>query len=216
MNVIFVIILNVFELVASLTGFYYWGRIKNSYWRYFPVYLGVIFLTEIVAEYLLYFRSEVNLNISIYRYWAIPLQLFFYYWLYYKYFKGKKFASLPVYFSVIYFAAFLSDRIFDNLNKQFDEISYSVGSILLLILIFCFISAFTRSREIFRYKSSRMFWVTIGLLLFYIGSLPYWPIRTYLFNHYPDLGMKLFYFQFILNYVMYIFFIFSFIWGKER
>jgi hypothetical protein len=213
----FIIVLNIFEALACITGFLYWKKIRNSYWYLFPVYLAIIVLTELTGEYLLHVKKDLDVNIALYRYFGVPVQFFFFYWLFYQYFKSTKRNKWPLYSAAIYLASWLTDLVYlSSFKLYFDSFSYAVGCILLLVLLLIYFTRFIKSDELLHYKSSMMFWVCMGIFIFYIGSLPFWGLRTTLYRQYPDFFYTYWYTQYGLNYLMYILFSVSFIWGKPK
>ncbi len=214
---LFIIVLNVLELFACLVGFLYWNKIKNTYWKWFPIYLATIVLTEITGEYLLHVEKDLATNIAIYSYFGIPLQFFFFYWLFYQQFKNTKNSKWPLISAAIYLICLIADLFYiSKIKFYFESFSYIIGCIFLLILLLMYFTRFTRSDEIIRYKSSMMFWVCVGLMLFYIGAMPFFAFRTALYKQYNDFFYVYWYVQFGLNYLMYLLFIVSFIWGKPK
>ncbi|HET6993535.1 MAG TPA: hypothetical protein VFI06_01075 [Chitinophagaceae bacterium] len=211
-----VIVLNILELVACITGFLYWRKVKDTYWRWFPVYLATIVLIEVTAEYFLYEQRNAEVSLGIYQYFGIPLEFLFFYWLFYRYFDKKN--RWPLYSAAIYIACWLLDIFYlGHLSLYFESVSYGVGTILLLILLFQFFMQFARSNDVLKYRSSMMFWVALGIILFYMGTLPFYELRNTLYR----MDDKTFFFvywyiQFGLNYLMYILFVLSFIWGKPK
>lgn len=219
----FVIVLNVLECAAAITGFIYWQKIRQSYWRWFPVYLMIIALSEIAGEYMSYVKNNAKANIAIYSYWVIPLEFLFFYWLFYQFFNKSSFKKWAVYAAIIYLLFWFSDIfswppfLYSNeVTKLFDSFSYSVGNLLLLILLLIFFIMFTKSDAILNYKDSIMFWVCLGLLIFYLGSMPFYGIHSTLSENYYDFFLVYWRIQFILNYIMYSLFIIAFVWGKSK
>src|ERR1700733_13083217 len=107
----FTILLNIFECIACITGFLYWKMIRQSYWRWFPVYLAIVVLTELFGKYAVYIKKDAALNTAIYNYWGIPMEFLFFYWLFYQYFRrssanGNKW---PLYSAAIYLLCWLSE-----------------------------------------------------------------------------------------------------------
>lgn len=213
----FIIILNIFEALACLAGFLYWKKIRNSYWYLFPLYLGIIVLTEFTGEYFLHVKKDLDLNIAVYRYFGIPVQFFFFYWLFYQYFKSIKRNKWPLFFGAIYLASWVFDLTYmSRIKLFFDSFSYVIGCIMLLVLLLIYFIRFVKSDELLQYKSSMMFWVCLGVMIFYIGSLPFWGLRTTLLMKYPNLFYVYWHIQFVFNCMMYILFSVSFIWGKPK
>lgn len=212
-----VALLLIFEISAAVTGLASWNKLKNSYWRMFPIYLCIVVFIELVGGYYAFIQRDTAINLKWFRFFAIPLQFLFFYWLYHQYFKKRIKSELPKICLGVYCAVFLFDQ-FQTFykNKWFDDISYSVGSILLLILVFKFISVFVNSPELKVFKKSKMFWVSLGILIYYVGSLPYWPVRVYLNENYPELFIFMFTLMYLLNYIMYSLFIVAMVWGKSE
>jgi hypothetical protein len=61
-----------------------------------------------------------------------------------------------------------------------------------------------------------MFWVCLGLMLFYIGTIPFFAFRKVLYVEHRDFFYVYWYIQFGLNYLMYLLFILSFVWGRPK
>ena len=75
---------------------------------------------------------------------------------------------------------------------------------------------FLRSDQVLNYRNSRMFWISIGLLIFYLGSLPLYGVWNTLAKNYPAVFNTYWMVLINLNYLMYISFSISFIWGKQK
>ena len=214
----YIILLNIFELLACVTGLFYWRKIRNSFWQWFPVYLGVIFLTEMTGEYLLFVKRDLSANIFLYTYFGIPAQFFFFYWLFYQYFKIKKSnRKWSLISTAIYLVALIADLTYISKHEfYFESFSYVIGCLFMLILLLIFLFGFTNEEEIVNYKKSMMFWVCIGLLIFYIGATPFFAFRSKLYKENTAFFYVYWYVQFGLNYLMYLLFTVAFIWGKPR
>ncbi|MBV1924379.1 MAG: hypothetical protein KUG68_10175, partial [Flavobacteriaceae bacterium] len=69
------------EFFSALVGLIYLFRLKNSYWKWFSIYL--IFI--VFQEYFWFNNNSSLLNITKQEYYAffgIPIQYLFMYWLY--------------------------------------------------------------------------------------------------------------------------------------
>ncbi len=219
----FTIILNIFELAACIAGFLCWTKIRNSYWRWFPVYLAAIFLTECAGKYALQVRNDLVLNVAIYKYWGIPIQFFFFYWLFHMKFNENSKNRWPLYAAAIYLLSLLSDIFswpgffYANISKSgFLASSYAVGTILLVLLSLIYLFKFVKSDEAISFRSDMMFSVSLGLLLFYMLTLPFDMLRTTLYHNYREIFFIYWHAQYILDDMMYLMFIVAFVWGKIR
>lgn len=209
--------LNFFELFAFITGLSYWKKIKHSYWKWFVIYLGFIVVLEITAKYIGYVLENIKLNGDLYYFFGLPVQFFFFYWLFYKWFENRSEKVWPIIGAAVYVLAWLADFFFlRGIRLWFSSFSYTVGNIVLLVLIILFFLKFINSNEILGYKFSMMFWVCIGLILFYLGTFPFYALRNTLYLHYKNIFYPYWDTNFVLNYLMYIFFTLTFIWGKPK
>jgi hypothetical protein len=206
--------LNLFELMACVTGFIYWKKIRSSYWRLFPIYLLVIVCVEVLGAF-----TEGDFNINLYSYFGIPIQFLFFFWLFHQYFKPLPPVIWSIIATAVYIISLVTELIFlRNETLFFSSLSYTVGNVMLAILVLIFFSRFISSEKILGFKSDMMFWVSLGLLIFYLGSLPFYGLYNTIRDDtkYPGLLATYWSVQMIFNYLMYTFFTISFIWGKPK
>ncbi len=214
-NEIYRYTLNAFEIGAALTGFANWKKLKNSYWRFFPIFLLLIFINEIIGKIINLYSQPVNA--AFYRYYGIPVQFLFYFWLFYNYFKKTKFSKWPLVGVATYIISWLLEMFFLKLKDiWFMSFSYTIGNIILLVMIIVFFVMFINSDEILDYKKSLMFWTALGLIVFYLGTFPLYALRNTLVLHYPKVFYTYYYVSFFLNYCMYLLFITGFICHKPK
>lgn len=206
-----------FELLAAATAIMYWNKVSESYWKWFVVYLVTIALSETIALYVGYQLQDKQLNAFINIYFNIPLQFIFFFWLFYKWFgqsnkKSWAMAGCAGYiFSVLFELFFLKGK-----QLWFFSFSYIVGNIFLLLLTILFFYGFILSDKVLHYRSSRMFWVCCGLLVFYMGSLPMFGLWNTLATNYPAVFNRYWMVVMNLNYLMYVSFAISFIWASRK
>jgi hypothetical protein len=205
------------ELAASITGFMNWRKIRHSYWKWFPLYLLLIVLVEITGIYALYGLKESDLNSRIYLYFGIPLQFFFFFWLIAQYLKPYRESKWPLFGAAIYLLSWMADiGYFSGKAFWFSSFSYTAGNLVLLVLILLFFNRFIKIEVILRYQSSIMFWVCVGLLVFYLGTFPFFAFRKVLQQDFKTIFSYYWYIFMALDYLMYIFFILAFKWGKPN
>lgn len=211
------LVLNFFELLACVVGFIHWKKYNNSHWKWLIIYLAIITFTELIAEYCGYVLKDLQLNTRINFFFSIPIQFLFFTWLFYKWFELRKGKKWPLLGAGIYLVSLLAELLYFNDKKLwFLSFSYTTGNIVLLVLALLFFYNFIRSDEILTYRHSMMFWVCLGLLFFYLGSLPLFGLWNTLAGEYPNLFNAYWIVQMSLNYLMYIFFSIAFVWGKPN
>ena len=186
------IALYICEAVAAITGFLSWKKIGNSYWKWFPVYLLIIFSIEIITESLFNISANYEFNIIIHEYFSIPLQFFFFLLAFLQRLRCTRISMYPVVGMFIYLTALVIDFIFfQNRLWWFMSFSYTIGNTVLLVLAILYFIKLVSGELILKYSSIMMFWVTLGLLIFYLGSFPLYGMyntlaakHSSLFNNY--------------------------------
>jgi hypothetical protein len=204
--------LNFFEILACITGFIYWKKIRNTYWKWFPVYLSVIVGIELTGKVL-----PKDINVILYGYFGIHVMFFFFFWLFLKYFKDTRERNWPLIGMATYSLAWLMEMLFlKETTLSFFSFAYTFGNVILAIFVLLFFIRFINSDRILGYRSDMMFWVCCGLLIFYLGSLPLYGLWNTLSKKYFDVFNTYWIIHMALNYTMYIFFSIAFIWGKPK
>lgn len=204
------------EIAAFLTGLVYWKKIKDTYWKWFTLYLLFIVITEFIGWYLLVIDSPEK-NQAFYNYFEIPTEFLFFFFLFNQSYKTSKYKWLPIACTVIYLLSWMMDILyFSKLEFFFYSFSYTVGNLLLLVLILGYFIRLVTSDAILGFRQDMLFWVGTGMLIYYLGSFPYYGLRNTLIKNYQDAHVTYTYIMYVLNCLMYIMFSFSFIWGKPR
>ena len=208
------------ELLACLTGLFYYNKVKNTYWKYFPFYLVFIVCSEITGTYLDFkYTNNIYYNINYFVYFGLPAEFVFLFMLFYSSAGTSKTRFLPLIFNFSYLIVWLIGILFlRSKSVYFDAISYTFGNLLLLILILRFFIQLVTSDDIVNFRQNMLFWVSFGLLLFYLGSFPYyclindhkiWITHRIIMDKYKIVVNG-------LNSLMYLMFTISFIWGKPN
>ena len=205
--------LNFFECLACITGFIYWHKLRTSHWKWFPIYLATILITELTGKYI----QNVSLNLNLYKFFGLPVQFLFFFWLFAREADRKGFKRLVYWGTFIYVASWLTDVFYlSTLKFWFSSFSYTIGNIILVLIICRFFFNFINTDAIINYKSSMIFWVTAGLIIFYLGTLPFFGLRNILYYNYRNIFWIYNYIQYVLDCFMYLFFSIAFVWGKPK
>lgn len=200
-------VLNFLEIAACITGFISFKKLKNTYWKWLPFYLFFIVCLEFTGRY---FASteQYAANLLLFKYIGFPAQFFFFYFMFYKhrYYTNK--SGLVVAGGIIYLTSIIIETIF--LEKKyywFHSFSYSVGNVILLVLLLTYFFTLIKGKDILYFSNSLMFWFSLGLLVYYLGTLPYWALRNMLIMKYRSVFESYSYVMLVLNYCMYLLFI---------
>lgn len=198
------------EGIAALTSIIYFNRVKKQYWKYFALYLITIFLCESAVKW-----GEKPLHINrvlFYNYFVMPLQFIFFYWLYAK--KSLKKTKLFYTFSATHLLSYIPSLLFFPDNKIVFSFNYTFGCLFLMILVIMEYYKQVNSSEILKFSTNKMFYINLGVTLFYIGTLPFMTFMSLLWQYRNIWDLYFAYFQ-VSGAVMYILFASSFIWGKQ-
>jgi hypothetical protein len=199
------------EFIAALVALFYLFKLKKSYWKWFSIYLIVIFLQE-------YFwignKSKYLISrLEYYTFFGFPLEYFFFYWLYaYKSLKKK---MLFWTCCLIFVMIFVMLRISITLEETNLLMTHIGTSILIILLIMEFIKQI-KNDDILKFRENKMFYINLGLVLFYIGSFPFQIFARELHNHHRSIYDIYYSYFLVSNSIMYLLFAASFIWGKTR
>lgn len=202
----------VIEYFASLTAVLYYKKLKNSYWKWFVIYLVIIFFNENFGDFICKLLN-ISRN-SFYNYYGIPIQFIFFFWLY----ALKSFQSIYLFLTTLFIyliSLLLNQYLIENFSV-FQSFSYLAGTILLFLLIAIEFIKQLRSSDIISFKENKMFYINLGVFLFYIGSSPFYSLYPLLKTENVNVWRFYLNLSLIFNCLMYSLFISSFIWGKQK
>ena len=206
------------EILSCIAGFIAMPSLKNSFWRWFPFYLIVLVVGELLGHYLAFVPGLNKYNPMLFNFILCPLQIIFFNWLLYKNVDkyNKKKAAWVLYGIVIYSICLVIDWIFiPDTSLWVSTFSYSVGMLTILFAIMVFFYYYINSEDIIVFKKDMAFWVCLGLFLYYVATLPFEGLRNTLHQQ-PPLFMQLWYIYMLLACFTYVSFIISFVWARPR
>jgi hypothetical protein len=211
------IITIVFEVIAMCAGFYRWKKNKGTVLNVFTVYLAVIVLCETTSNRLLYYKYNMTVN-YLATFFTIPLEFFFFFYFFSKLIKTKAAAKYGILITVIGLTIFMFEEFILKTHKKyfFMSLFYSVSNVFLLIFVIWFFLKFLKSENLLDYKRNPAFWISTGVLLFYLGTFPLFAMFNSLLEWNKRLFLNYYTVQFWLNWMMYSCFAIAFIWGKPK
>jgi hypothetical protein len=198
-------------LAAIISIFSYYKNAANNLWKYFVFYLVFVFLCEIFGKYGGHWITFSKAQ--FYNYFVIPLQFFFFYWLYAV--KSLKKKGLFTILSLLYLISFIPSEFYFKGSKIIFSFNYTFGSLILMVLVLMEYYKQITSSDIINFNKNRMFYINLGVTLFYIGTLPFWTFY-YLLVKYRQIWDVYYDYFLISGIVMYVLFSISFIWGKQN
>lgn len=199
------------EGLTALIAIFYLSKLKQTNWKYFVLYLLLIFSLESFGRYgneFLSFSKE-----KFYNYFVIPLEFLFWYWLYA--IQSMKNRKLFYWLISLYIISFIPSEFFFKGSKIIYSFNYTFGCFLLLFLVIFEYYKQINADTILDYKKNRMFYINIGVTLFYIGTLPFYTFYLFLYRDHNEIWSIYYVYSYISNILMYLLFAASFIWGKQ-
>lgn len=211
----------VYKLVltaSALGAFYYRGQWMTSFWKWLPFYLLFIALAE-WGGYWIRISELGKWNPAYYSFIVHPGIFLFLYWLFGQYDRqqGRK-NRLTLPFVALLALACLADYLFFiPKGKEFwlHNFSYLTGVVLLLILLIRFYYFFIFSERILGFKKDIMFWVCTALLVYYLGTFPFFGLRNTLLSYY-DLFLVYWYLQMALATLLYLSLFIFYKWTRPK
>jgi len=177
-------------VVATFVGIFYY-RLVNGFYRLLFIqlisWLFLYVLSYMVTEYQ---RSK---GMSQNNQWVFNLQILFETTLLLfaaNLFFQNKFAKRMLMFTWVLFLLFYASRIVAGNFFEFDVASYSVESILIIVVYTLIL--FTSFYEVFTIEVRKPeVWASTGLILYFGCNLPYFSLFNFLNNNYPEMSETL-------------------------
>lgn len=204
-------VLLLLEFLSALIAFFYLFKLKNTYWKWFCIYLIFIFFQEFYWFFNIYLGKITKQE--YYAFLGIPIQYLFFYWLYAL--KSLKKKTLFIILCLIYIITIPIEFYLNAVDIVY-SLNLTIGTLLLTLLIVLEFLNQMRTDIILKFKKNKMFYINIGVVLFYIGTYPLFAFYDLLSKEpYIEIG-NLYYLYFRISVcLMYLLFIISFIWGKH-
>lgn len=197
----------------------YTKKQPKNYWKTFPWFLIIVGLLDgfglLINRYLL--KDFPKLNFYYYQLFVIPFQVIYYFWI-----INKNILTQRRFFFIgtLLFGISVIIECFALVDLEgyfFNSFSYMVANILMLAHIMRYFYQLSKNDRILFFYKERMFWVSLGLLIFWLGALPLFGIFNYLVINYPKVFTIYYNVVLLFNFIMYTCFLISFIWAaKER
>jgi hypothetical protein len=189
------------ELLTVLVVLFHFKKYKEAYFKCFFVYALVLFTFEILIYF---FFKKNNIHIyNIYTFFEFNLVATIYYFLN----KEKLSLTLMKYsmivFNIVYFISFY----FTSLQAY----TTILGALIVSVFMILYLKELLNSSKIIDYRIDLSFWITVGMLFYYLTTIPFLTL-VYV------IGMKsplLFYIIHIITIITHLCFIYGLIWSRK-
>ncbi|WP_157418002.1 hypothetical protein [Aequorivita capsosiphonis] len=187
---------------------------KETPLKFIPFILLFTILTEFLGQYIKDEYGEIITNVGLFNiYYLFYFSFFFYVFM--KVIEEKRFKRYIKIGIIFFWIIYLSDLIFTDIFTESFIRSYIAGAGILIFCILLYYISILQSSLVLVVKNDLLFWISVGLFLFYIGYIPIKIIKSWYYV-YDDFFQMLLIIQFSLIIVMYSFFLIGFLWMKKR
>ena len=203
------------EIIAFILGVVYYKKYFNTNLKYFLFLLGIMLSIELFYTFITdVLDKRIENNTAVYNLLSV-LEFCTYFFIYYSFSKKIRHRKIIFFIGVFYLlSVIINFSFFQKLSStgSFHLYTYAIGALLLVVVIGLYIIEILKSDEVLHIKKSLLFWISSGLLIYYVGVLPFWIGLPFI----PESELKnASYILFSLSIIMYSCFIFGFIWSKR-
>lgn len=209
--------------VALLMALVRYPKYYSSPLKYFPVLLMYTFLTELLGYFtknyevfhISIFTSIVNHNVIIYNIYNLVFFTYFYY-VYWSYIESKRYKNFILYGGLFFLIISFINLFLQNFKLESQMYSYMAGALILLMCIILFFREQYHTSKKLDYRFTGIKWISIGLLIFYMGYVPIKASRFYYYLNQLNEYVHLRRIHLMLIILMYICFIIGFLRMKRK
>lgn len=198
-------ILVTLEYISAITGTIFYKKFSSKFTAILLAYLWMICLTETLSSEVSKYGFTVNALYTLYTFFEFNLLFLMYLTLT----KVKTNQKLIKFFILITNTVFAFEIFKQGINN-WPSITTVVGSVLISVILILYLKEFLYSDKILNYSRSLYFWVTLGSLVYYLGSIPFQAIINYLENR------DLYFLQISLAIFAQSCVIIGFLWSKKE
>lgn len=200
------------EIVTAIVATIFYYKYKNTYLKYFLFILWYIVINEISGYCC---RTFYNKNNSILYNIYYIINFTFLLSVYRNFISNRSYKTYINFFIIIYWISCIINLFYENCFKEAQVIPYIIASTFLIVSIVMYFIEILRSEQILKITRNLLFWISIGLLLFHIGYIPYKIVQKFLkidsIIHLENLRSIFYSLILILN----ICYIIGFIWSHK-
>jgi len=199
------------EIIAAIFATIYYYKYKNTvFLRYFIYLLWYIVINELIGYYIRSLDLKNAIIHNIYNVINFTYLLF----LYRYYLKNKKNKKTVLFFAIIYVLVFVVNGFFENYLIKHQRLPYILAALFLVITILLYFFEILNSEKVLHAKRNLLIWISFGLLIYFVGNLPFRILR----NYYLELTDATIHFlvMFTLTVITNFCFIIGFIWSDKK
>lgn len=205
-----------FELLTCIIAFYNYEKLKGTFWKYLPFFFMMVFLLECVGYFFTEMKAYTS-NVLLYKYVVIPFTFYCYLFIF-KNILSKKAQPVLIAGGIIFTISLLIESfVLGSYHTFFASLSLSIANLFVLVYVLIYYAELVDSEDLVDFYHSISFWFATGVLLFYLGCLPYFGLYNILAkNYFKTIFIPYTWIFVILNYLMYTLFSIGLLWSKKK
>lgn len=192
------------QVLAAILSLIFIKKNKSSFYKLLCVFLVIVVVTEVIGA------CQIRLGVKssgITHYISALFQFSIIALMYYQILKDKRWKKLIVVTSILFFVYWVWG--FSNTRTYFSQIVI-FGCLNSSIVAFLYLRKLLVSNKIINYKEHLPFWISVGFLIFYLPTIPFFAMQSYMNNR------DLFYIIHTLIILMNLVIITGLIWSGKK
>ncbi|WP_106791936.1 hypothetical protein [Aquimarina sp. Aq78] len=170
------------ECIAALIGLFFLFTYKTKgLLKWFSIFLIYIFINDIIGYNTRHWFPNSN-NLILYNI-STSLTFLFLFFMYHQHIKEKTSKHFIMYFMIFYIITLFISGFYENYLNQLQSIPFLLGAFLLMTSIIFYYAELLKSEQIQESTKDFLFWISVGLLIYYVGKMPFRIVRDYYANH---------------------------------
>ncbi|MFA6083624.1 hypothetical protein [Mucilaginibacter sp.] len=166
------------EMLALITSIFCIKWLWKTPYIFFIPYLLMIVVAERMGSYLGK-AGRTDLNILMYNCTTI-IEFTFFFYLFYVNLINKRLKNIVVCLSLIYLAFSAFNLLYIQKVEIFNSYSMVLGTIFAMLFVFMYFYDLFEKNEPLQLIRNPMFWISIGIFLFYLGDFTFNLMQPYL------------------------------------
>ncbi|WP_298762364.1 hypothetical protein [uncultured Polaribacter sp.] len=198
-------------LAVIITGIFtliYRRKYNTVFYKYFLAYIIMAIVVESLGVILTSYRISNIVVYNVYTFFEFNFVALIYYTLTKEEVSHLWIKYLMIFFNGIYFLSF----IFKILEKS----TVLLGAMVVCVFMVFYLKELLKSDKIIRFQKDLSFWITVGFLIYYLTTMPFYTV-FYIFGYdAKSEGPNLFILQSVIIIFTHICFISGIIWSSKE
>lgn len=167
-------LIQLFELLTAIIASVFYKKYSGSFLKYFLLMLWLIFFVEGLIWTLK--RNGIILQNNFIYNVITSLQYVFYFVLYFKTLRNVVYKRWIMRFLIGFIISVIINFMWIqklSVTAAFHSYTFTIGAIFLIITIGLFLIEILNTEKVLNFTRDLMFWISVGLLVFYTGIIPF-------------------------------------------